>query len=284
MSFRPPVKCARVLVLGDCRQTITVVRSLGRGGFEVTLGTEDRRSSAGLSRFVSDVWVYDNASPQRFCNNLEAFLRCERPDFVFTAGEWQLRRLAEMARRLEPLSTWVNPDFATVVRCYDKGAMQALAAALGIATGLSVPGVRHDCQVAAADGKLLACCAPQALRVHCEAITNELRYTGIGRIRFLVNEGSGDAAFIDFLPHMGGCAAVACRLARDYPLVAVQLAAYRAALAAGRTDAARLLPDPMPASHDEGRTLSGRLGFDWRDPLPTLHSFWRQYFEAPLPR
>jgi biotin carboxylase len=122
----------RVLVLGDYRQTITVVRSLGRAGFEVTLGTDHLRSSTGLSRHVADVWVYDNSSSQRFYNNLEAFLRNERPDYVFTVGETQLRRLIEVAARFEPLSTWVNPDFQTVARCFDKRAMYELVPTLGI--------------------------------------------------------------------------------------------------------------------------------------------------------
>ena len=122
-----------MLVLGDYRQTVTVVRSLGRAGFEVTLGTDDPHSSTRLSRFVSDVWVYDNATPQRFCNSLEAFLRNERPDFVFTIGESQLRHLLEAAARFEPLSTWVNPDFDTVARCFDAGAdtVTRLAATAG---------------------------------------------------------------------------------------------------------------------------------------------------------
>lgn len=122
----------QVLVLGDYRQTVTVVRSLGRAGVEVTLGTEHVRSSTGLSRQVSDVWVYDNSSSQRFCNHLESFLRNERPDFVFTVGESQLRQLIEVAPRFEPLATWVNPDFQTVARCFDKRAMYELAAQLGI--------------------------------------------------------------------------------------------------------------------------------------------------------
>src|SRR2546426_12772509 len=119
-------KQGRVLVLGDCRQTITVVRSLGRAGFEVTLGTDQACSSTGLSRHVADVWVYDNSSPQRFCNHLEAFLRNERPDFVFTLGESQPRQLLEVARRCEALSIWVSPGFETLARGFDKRAMDQL--------------------------------------------------------------------------------------------------------------------------------------------------------------
>src|SRR3954467_14252872 len=43
-----------VLVLGDYRQTVTVVRSLARAGYEVTLGTDDPRSSTAFSRYLHD--------------------------------------------------------------------------------------------------------------------------------------------------------------------------------------------------------------------------------------
>jgi biotin carboxylase len=132
MNTRTAATAGRVLVLGDYRQTVTIVRSLGRAGFEVTLGTAQARSATGLSRHVCDVWVYDNSSAQRFNHHLEAFLRSERPDYVFTVGESQLRRIIEAAERLEPLSTWANPDFATVSRCFDKRAMYELAPRLGV--------------------------------------------------------------------------------------------------------------------------------------------------------
>src|SRR5574340_939896 len=132
MNTRTAATAGRVLVLGDYRQTVTVVRSLGRAGFEVTLGTEYARSSTAWSRHVLDVWVYDNSSTQRFQHNLEAFLRSERPDYVFAVGESQLRRIIEVAERLEPLSTWANPDFATIARCFDKRAMYGLASELGV--------------------------------------------------------------------------------------------------------------------------------------------------------
>ena len=410
MSLGPQVTYGRVLVLGDYRQTVTVVRSLGRAGFEVTLGTDDPYSSTGLSRFVSDVWVYDNATPQRFLNNLEAFLRNERPDFVFTIGESQLRRLIDAAPRFEPLSTWVNPEFPTVARCFDKGAMYELAPTLGIPTvpwarftgaddwrsrarAIGYPvvvkrkdsagqvldrkalilhdaaqiesflaglphdqdaaslllqkfaaGERHNCHIAAADGRLVAyfqqkvlrtdepddtgigvagvSVAPSpALRAHCEALTTALRYTGIGCIQFLVDERSGDVAFLEFNARMDSTAALPYRMGLDYPLLGIQLAAYRKARTIGRTDAKRLLPEPVASGYPAGKvyhwlygdlkaclaelrghrispgrlaaravdmvrlSLSGcHLTFDWRDPLPTLHLFWRRFLMVPLRR
>jgi predicted ATP-grasp superfamily ATP-dependent carboligase len=410
MNLGPRITYGRVLVLGDYRQTITVVRSLGRAGFEVTLGTCDRQSSTRLSRFVSDVWYYDNATPQRFCDSLEAFLRNERPEFVFTVGETQLRRLLPAAARLEPLSTWINPDFATLPRCFDKSAMYELAPTLGIPTmpwtrftcaddwrgraremGYPVvvkrkdsaahvlerkalifhdaaqldaflaalpqdqdpgslllqkfaSGVRHNCHIAAADGRLIAYFQQKvlrtdepdhtgigiagesvlpsaALRAYCDALTRALRYTGIGCIQFLVDERTGEVSFLEFNARMDSTAALPYRMGLDYPLLGLQLAAYRKARAAGDANATRLLPPPLSPGYWPGTTYywlcgdlrallqelrSGKSGFlrlaarladmarlslsswhltfEWADPLPTLHMFWRKFLQAPLSR
>jgi len=123
-----------ILVLGDYRQTITVVRSLARAGYRVTLGCADRRGGTRLSRYVSEVWTYDWATPERFYDSLEGYLRRAQPDFVFTVGESQLRRLIPVAKHFEPLSTWVNPEFSTVARCFDKGALYELAPRVGVPT------------------------------------------------------------------------------------------------------------------------------------------------------
>jgi len=122
----------RVLVLGDYRQTVTVVRSLARAGYSITLGTHDARSSTALSRYVSRVWCCDGACPARFLDQLEARLRSERPELVFTVGETPLRRLIGEAARFEGLATFVNPAPATIARCFDKRVIYEMAARLGV--------------------------------------------------------------------------------------------------------------------------------------------------------
>ena len=137
----PPgiVNCAaptrrRVLVLGDYRQTVTIVRSLGRAGFEIVLGTNELHSSTAQSRYVSDVRVFDDSMEDRFLDELEAYLRREKPDYVFPVGEHQARCIVRATERLMPLSTWVMPDPSTVLRCFDKRALYALTPTLGIPT------------------------------------------------------------------------------------------------------------------------------------------------------
>ena len=124
----------RVLVLGDYRQTVTIVRSLGRAGFQIVLGTNDSHSSTAQSRYVSDVRVFEDSSHERFLEELEAYLRHEKPDYVFPVGENQARCIAGATKRLMPLAAWVMPDPSTVLRCFDKRALYALTPTLGIPT------------------------------------------------------------------------------------------------------------------------------------------------------
>jgi biotin carboxylase len=111
-----------------------VVRSLGRAGLRVYLGSRYPRSYTARSRYVSRLWTYDADNGERFCDQLEAFLRLEQPDYVFVVGESQLRRLIPHADRFEPLATWISPRWETVRRCFDKNEMYELARALGIPT------------------------------------------------------------------------------------------------------------------------------------------------------
>jgi predicted ATP-grasp superfamily ATP-dependent carboligase len=123
----------KVLVLGDYRQTVTVVRSLGRAGFDVVLGCEQPHSSTALSRHVRSVRRFDSSSPERYCESVAACLAQEHPDYVFPVGEAELRRvLRGGSHALGSLATWIMPDAATVLRCFDKRAMYHVAAALGV--------------------------------------------------------------------------------------------------------------------------------------------------------
>jgi len=123
----------KVLVLGDYRQTVTIVRSLGRAGIRVVLGCDRPHSSTARSRYVQAVRLIDASSPGRYCENLKAWVQHDRPDFVFPVGEAELRRLLHGGRHALPaLANWVMPEPATVLRCFDKRVMYHLAAALGI--------------------------------------------------------------------------------------------------------------------------------------------------------
>jgi predicted ATP-grasp superfamily ATP-dependent carboligase len=331
----------RVLVLGDYRQTITVVRSLARAGYQVLLGTGDADSFTARSRYVAGRWHYEGSSAQHFLTVLEAWLRAERPEYVFTVGETPLRRVIGEADRFAPLAIWANADPGVVAACFDKRRMYALAAGLGVpslpwqpfadaqscrqaAREMGFPvivkrkdssaqvcqrkalifdgpaaldafladiaadpdpsslllqkfgvGRRHNCHIAAADGRLVAffqqkvlrtdepddtgigvcgvSVAPSAaLREYCERITRSLAYTGIGCIQFLVDEASGAVAFLEFNARMDSTAVLPYQLGYDFPLLALRLADYASKRAP--------CPAPLAAPYRAGRAYHWLYG------------------------
>ena len=117
-----------VLVVGEYRQTVTVVRSLDRAGMRVTFGSPEPDSPTRRSRGVAR-WVrLEEATPERFCDQLEARLRGDPHEFVFLVGESPLRRFLTRSATLEPLATWVQPSAEAVRTCFDKSALYSLLA------------------------------------------------------------------------------------------------------------------------------------------------------------
>ncbi len=114
-----------VLVLGEYRQTLTVVRSLARAGYRISLGTCQVHGSTAMSRYVADVQVFEDSNPEHFL---------DQPVYVFPVGETEARHIAQAAGRLMPLATWVMPDPVTLLRCLDKREIYELAPTLGIPT------------------------------------------------------------------------------------------------------------------------------------------------------
>ena len=123
-----------MLVLGEYRQTITVVRSLARAGYRISLGTSQAHGSTAMSRYVSDVHVFEDSHRERFLDQLESYLQREKPVYVFPVGETEARHIAHAAGRFMPLATWVMPDPVTVLRCLDKREIYELTPTLGIPT------------------------------------------------------------------------------------------------------------------------------------------------------
>lgn len=126
------LKGRKVLVLGDYRETVTVVRSLARAGAEVVLACDRPRSPTAASRYVASTWIHPRTGSAEFPAALEWFLAEARPHFVFPVGESILRQLGPRAAAFSRDAVWVHPDLRTVARCFDKGALYSLAASLGL--------------------------------------------------------------------------------------------------------------------------------------------------------
>ena len=103
-----------VLVLGNHQQTIPVLRSLARAGYNVIVGRFGLRSFTELSRSASETWIHpDPRDKQSFLRALSALLG-ERPEirYVFPLGDVELDAAAaahqELSRRCRLVM--VEPD------------------------------------------------------------------------------------------------------------------------------------------------------------------------------
>ena len=308
---------ASILLLGSYRQTITVIRSLGRAGYHVIVGGGKARDYAEFSRYTAEVCLLPDLSDGEddYVLALAKFLS-ERPDvrFVFPIGELQITFLA---RHLPDIPRWVAlvmADSAVLSVCLDKAGTFAIAEELGIPVpeyrkvfgyrdlmaaveSFGYPcvvkpnhsltpfcdmkaiivdgpnslrqhlpdwpqgnefllvqrfadGYRHNCHFAAESGVLLSyfeqrvlrtdrlnytgygvdgiSVAPSArLKAYCESLVQKLRYTGVGCVQFLVDDGAVTENFLELNPRLDATCAIPYHCGYDFPLMAVELAGYR---------------------------------------------------------
>lgn len=125
----------KVLVIGNYRQTITVIRSLARAGYSVIVGRDDYRVFTQFSRFTAEVWRHPDIrkSEKDFMATLVKFL-ATRPDiaWLFPVGEGDI---ACLARHLDVIPTSVGvvmTDPGTFRTCLDKFRIYEIVSQLGI--------------------------------------------------------------------------------------------------------------------------------------------------------
>lgn len=124
-----------ILVLdGDQRAALAVVRSLGSAGHQVVVGTASARSLAGGSRFCRDELLLPDSlwMPDAFAGAVEREVRQRRIDVVMPITEASLLALLPIRSRLAP-AVLPFPDEATFRAICDKERVLAAAAELGIA-------------------------------------------------------------------------------------------------------------------------------------------------------
>lgn len=124
----------KILLLGNHRHTITVVRSLGRAGFGVVLGQDEHTGIAQYSRYCSETWAHPKLeeNEREFGLALEEFV-ARRPDvsLVFPIGESMLVYMTQNAARFPTLKI-VAPALSTVFKCLDKKRSYDTASKAGI--------------------------------------------------------------------------------------------------------------------------------------------------------
>ena len=125
----------RVLVLGDDnRSALAVVRSLGRAGLEVWLGTEAPDSVVPLSRHVRKT-IRLPATMFRvedWVAELRAILEREKFDLVIPTSDNALVPIASRRAAFESLARFAMPDAAGFEGSYSKEKTMALARRVGV--------------------------------------------------------------------------------------------------------------------------------------------------------
>jgi predicted ATP-grasp superfamily ATP-dependent carboligase len=299
-----------VLVLGNHQQTIAVLRSLARAGYDVIVGRFGLRSFTELSRSTSETWIHpDPRDKQGFLRALSALLG-ERPEirYVFPLGDVELDTVATAHAGLSRQCRLVMVEPDLLRSCLEKPRMYEIAARIGvpipesrlIADGFGalktavgeigfpvilkrpnsfafmkgrkavicsdwdaiemwrpaiesgsvvlqrwVGGPRHNCQIAAVRGEIVAYFENKNLRTdrpdgtgigvewisveptpelrrHCEAIARALGYSGVGLLQFLVENGR--PFFLELNPRLGMPWELSYRCGLDFAMLAVQCA------------------------------------------------------------
>ena len=125
----------RVLVLGDDnRSGLAVVRSLGRAGLEVWLGTEVADSVVPLSRYVRKTILLPGTAfrVEAWVETLRALLEREEFDLVVPTSDNALVPIATRRDVFEPLARFAIPDAAGFEGSYSKEKTMAIARRVGV--------------------------------------------------------------------------------------------------------------------------------------------------------
>ena len=124
-----------VLVIGNYRQTLTVIRSLARANYSVIVGRSEPSTFTQYSRYIKEIWEHPSidCEGEEFMAALSIFAQSRTaPFFIFPVGEWELSMLARHFPKLPAAAMLVMPDPATVLTCLNKVTFYTLATKLGL--------------------------------------------------------------------------------------------------------------------------------------------------------
>jgi predicted ATP-grasp superfamily ATP-dependent carboligase len=137
----------RALVLdGDTRAALSIVRSLGRRGIRVTAASEDEVSLAGSSRWCSERQVYPcpRSSPQPFLEWLISTLSSEPDTVLYTSSDVTTSIVGRSRLSLPAAARAILPPQRSLEVAMDKAATMDLALQLSVPTPKSVEFGRQE--------------------------------------------------------------------------------------------------------------------------------------------
>lgn len=117
------------------RMSLAMVRSLGRGGAHVTLGSSRRRGEALHSRYCHAHMAYPRPGkdPEAFARALAEQLQAGRYDVLLPAADDVNLAISRHRDLIEPHVRMALPEAASLLAAHDKLEAIRIAAALGIA-------------------------------------------------------------------------------------------------------------------------------------------------------
>jgi len=124
-----------ILVIGNCCQTITIIRSLSGAGYYVIVGRDDKRAFTQYSRYTDEVWRHPDIliCEKDFADALGRFLAARKDvALVFPVGETDINCLMRHGNVIPSAVGLVMADPVTIRACFDKFRLYELVAQLGI--------------------------------------------------------------------------------------------------------------------------------------------------------
>jgi predicted ATP-grasp superfamily ATP-dependent carboligase len=124
-----------VLVIGNYRQTLTVIRSLARANYRVIVGRSEPHVFTQYSCCIEEIWEHPDIDchGEEFLSALSNFAKSRTGPFcIFPVGERELSVLVRNFPELPPATMLVMPDPATVLTCLNKVTFYELATRLGL--------------------------------------------------------------------------------------------------------------------------------------------------------
>lgn len=127
---------ASVLVLGNYKQTATVIRSLKKSGFRIVLGVENEDGPIRHSRYVAETWKHSSlkSEPESFIVSLVDFVeRSPWISWIFPVADKQIECLAKHIEEIPFRSKIVMPAPDVVLACMDKDGFNKYVSESGVA-------------------------------------------------------------------------------------------------------------------------------------------------------
>ncbi len=159
---------------GYWHKTLSVVRSLGEKGINVTVGESTRLATALFSRYARRRMIYPSPKtrPEEFLNFLEDELKKERYDVLIIPEESTLHLIAKNIVRFDKLTRLPFPDYNTILKASDK--KEVLKAAIDI--GIPVPETVFIDDFSELEGKAAKVSLPAVIKPRMSSGSYGIRY------------------------------------------------------------------------------------------------------------